>query len=351
MTQETHKIHRDFSKKNQLTQLDEKTPSNQKQQIPSKATVANKQGLVQKIGPGSASILSDFNQSPIQPENVRQNPGSDQKNFKKTVNRQQPFKKSDSEFIVNQLIKNSVIGDSSYLKRSVIKPEVDLSDYYTKKNSQDYEITDTQSYTMSKRNSLFKRQKESVIMQMSSRINPAKPRIANRAPQKNSVANSLREAHNTKSDQLKTKKQQILDFFEHKRVVEYQDFSRDYIGLLNSLKIKNYLKDNNLPEKIFSDNVFMYNRKQKKSRYIFMVTYKGLNILSPGSLSVKRSLAFEDIQEVGFCEQNAVMVSFHSKNKFDLLLESYKRFEMVRFILSIYGQVLKKKVNLGYKKE
>lgn len=147
------------------------------------------------------------------------------------------------------------------------------------------------------------------------------------------------------------KKQQIQDFFENKRAVEFQDFSRDYIGLLHNLKVKNYIKDSGVPDKIFSDNVFMYNKKQKKSRYIFMVTYKGLNVLSPGSLSVKKSLNFSDIQEIGFCEQNAVMVSFHSKNKFDLLLESYKRFEMIRFILSIYGQVLKKKVNLGYKKE
>ena len=64
----------------------------------------------------------------------------------------------------NQFIKKSVAGESGYLKRSIMKPEIDLSDYYTKKNSQDFEVTDTQSFSMSKRNSLFKRQKDSVMM-------------------------------------------------------------------------------------------------------------------------------------------------------------------------------------------
>jgi hypothetical protein len=76
----------------------------------------------------------------------------------KGPNKYPMIKKSDSEHIINRFIKTKNMADlSNQSKAKQPKPDIDLSEIYTKKHSNDFEIQDyASSISGSHRNSFYK---------------------------------------------------------------------------------------------------------------------------------------------------------------------------------------------------
>ena len=77
-----------------------------------------------------------------------------------------------------------------------------------------------------------------------------------------------------------------------------------------------------------------------------MATFKQINILKPGKLVIKKIIPIKDLVSMKICQSNAIMLSLHTKNKYDVLIESYKRFEIIRFILQVFEQEQLHKIKL-----
>ena len=55
-------------------------------------------------------------------------------------------------------------------------------------------------------------------------------------------------------------------------------------------------------------------------------------ILRTGKISIKYEVPIEDILALDFMKENAVLLIVRLKSKQDILIETYKRFEVIRFI-------------------
>ena len=111
-----------------------------------------------------------------------------------------------------------------------------------------------------------------------------------------------------------------------------EDFSRDYLNLLLQPKITKYFDDNCIEKKIYSDMIYNYDKRGNKKRFIVMITYEALYILIPLKLDIKQKIPLAQITQIGLSENHFLMFSIHTNCNFDVLLESFKRFEIIRFM-------------------
>merc|ERR1712183_359907 len=101
------------------------------------------------------------------------------------------------------------------------------------------------------------------------------------------------------------------------------DFYRNYIIEIEGKKFS---------DKIFSDTVFQLNSKQKKTKTILLITHHFLSIFQSASnkKTIVKKFRFDTIIKLQYLEQSAVMLCISFKEKGDLLIETYQRFDLVK---------------------
>lgn len=149
-------------------------------------------------------------------------------------------------------------------------------------------------------------------------------------------------------EEFKVKKVQINEFFKNKKEKVFKDFSKDYMSLLKSKKVTKFLDTQNCSNKIFSDQIYRYSKKGVKNRYIIMITYDLLCILLPKNYAIKKMIKLEDITKVVISEDNAILMSLHTQSNFDILIDTFNRFQMVRFLLQACEVKGIKRIKLSY---
>lgn len=139
----------------------------------------------------------------------------------------------------------------------------------------------------------------------------------------------------------KNKKYLLNSFFEKKatatQVTSPVDFSKDYLDLLKHPEILQYLTlHGTRHDRIFSDSIFLYSSASSKQRYILLVTYQQLLVLSTGRLKIRFAFNIEDIRRLILPKENVTLLSIVTPSA-SLVIESFKRFEVARFLQQVCG--------------
>ena len=150
-------------------------------------------------------------------------------------------------------------------------------------------------------------------------------------------------------DQLKAKAAIFTQFFKNFRKsgkkLTKQDYSRDYLDALKRKEIAAFLSHVKDPsERVFSDAISIYRSHDRKYQYILLMTCslllpldKFLLVIQPGDLAVVRHLVnVTNIEEVVLPENSQVQVVLKIKDNNDLMIECFRRFEMVRFLNQVF---------------
>lgn len=133
-----------------------------------------------------------------------------------------------------------------------------------------------------------------------------------------------------------------------------RDFSKDYLDLLNQPSIQSYFISEKLRrDRIFSDQIFVYVDASTKSRYILLITcrqcddtVKKLLVLRTGKLSIKLEFEFEQMRELAFPKSNALILIIKLRTGEDLMIETFRRFEVNRFIQQVCSERLINQISL-----
>jgi len=121
---------------------------------------------------------------------------------------------------------------------------------------------------------------------------------------------------------------------------EVPDYSRDYLGVTKIKKLSDYLKKlEDHSSKLFSDAVSLYAGPHKKQKYIFIVTcnrcspVKYILLIVPGTVEkIKSLIELSSIQELILPEKSQVQLVLKSRTSSDMIVECFRRFELIRFL-------------------
>jgi hypothetical protein len=115
--------------------------------------------------------------------------------------------------------------------------------------------------------------------------------------------------------QKMTKKERmakLVSFIGTGNVLNMDDVAKDNLELLKNEFYRNHIieiEGKNFDPKIYSDDVFLVNSKQKKIKVILLITQNFMSIFQ-GTLkkTVVKKLKVDQISKLEFLEQNAVML-------------------------------------------
>lgn len=69
-------------------------------------------------------------------------------------------------------------------------------------------------------------------------------------------------------------------------------------------------------------------------------------ILRTGKITIRYEVPIEDIITLDFMKENAVLLIVRLRSKQDFLIETFKRFEVIRFILQACEESFIKKIRI-----
>ena len=152
---------------------------------------------------------------------------------------------------------------------------------------------------------------------------------------------------------LKQKARMFANQYTKKKLQksETPDYSRDYLGVSKIQKITKYLKKlEDAPDKLFSDAISLYVAPNKKQKYIFIATcnlrssVKYILLIVPGAVeNIKSPIQLSSIEELILPDKSQVQLVLKSRNSRDMIVECFRRFELIRFLHQVCdSQVIKR---------
>ena len=157
------------------------------------------------------------------------------------------------------------------------------------------------------------------------------------------INKSLIEMPASHDSRMKRDKKHLLNSFFEKKASATKpespiDFSKDYLDLLKHQEIGQYMSLHGMRcDRIYSDSIFLYSTASSKQRYILLITYQQLLVLSTGRLKIKFAFSIEDIAKLVLPKDSATLLSVSTQTA-SLVIESFKRFEVIRFLHQICGE-------------
>ncbi|CAK65364.1 unnamed protein product (macronuclear) [Paramecium tetraurelia] len=144
---------------------------------------------------------------------------------------------------------------------------------------------------------------------------------------------------------LKNKNQQESIFDPQQiQIDENQLYERDFLGIRNDQKVKEYLRiENNVHKQIiqrcFSDSIYRVDSKGKRARRIIYLSEYTFFVFfgekKPKKLS--RNFAIKDIKAIIFSETSPVICCIKIAGCDDLLMETFKRTELNIYLTEIFN--------------
>ncbi|CAD8186089.1 unnamed protein product [Paramecium pentaurelia] len=158
---------------------------------------------------------------------------------------------------------------------------------------------------------------------------------------------------------LKNKNQQESIFDPQSiQIDENLLFERDFLGIRDDQKVKEYLRiENNVHKQIiqrcFSDSIYRIDSKGKRARRIIYLSEYTFFIFfgekKPRKLS--RNFAIKDIKSIIFSETSPVVCCIKVAGCDDLLMETFKRTELNIYLTEIFNQQRLLLYNLEFQSE
>lgn len=113
------------------------------------------------------------------------------------------------------------------------------------------------------------------------------------------------------------------------------ELKQDYLGMMNLEYVLSDLRrmgDDTPAQQCYSDNVFLFDGNFKKNRMIVVLTTEAISFFHPQKKVLLKLYQLKSLQGVTISASNYTMAVLHFANQTDLLLESFRRLEMIGYI-------------------
>lgn len=113
------------------------------------------------------------------------------------------------------------------------------------------------------------------------------------------------------------------------------EMKQDYLGMMNLPHVVSDLKrmgDDTPAPNCYSDNVFSFDLSFKKSRLIVVLTSEAISFFHPQKKVLLKLYQLRSLKGVTISASNYTMVVLHFANQSDLLMESFRRLEMIGYL-------------------
>ena len=113
-------------------------------------------------------------------------------------------------------------------------------------------------------------------------------------------------------------------------------FKKDYLNACNNIKVIRMIGEfgDSDPEGFcMTDHVFLLNNKLKRKKIKLMVTNRSIFIFNPNhSWKIVRRYNLQDLKQVIVSAKNFTLTAFKFEKGFDMLVESYRRIDIVLYL-------------------
>jgi len=107
---------------------------------------------------------------------------------------------------------------------------------------------------------------------------------------------------------------------------------------------------NNL--KCYSDYMIRINSRENREKRVILITPEAFYNLHPKkNYSVIRRMPLKSIYKVTICESSAVLCAIHFKNDYDYLIETYKRPNMILYLMEAFKEMKLPMFQIAFEKE
>lgn len=126
---------------------------------------------------------------------------------------------------------------------------------------------------------------------------------------------------------------------------------KDYLNLSNNILLDETLTrfgDKNIGGKCLSDHIYVFGSKMKRKRMSILVTENGIYLFTGKrnkKLKLERRYPLKNLTQVTITAKNYTLTLFSFTSGYDLLIDSYRRLDIILYI----AQVVKKSGNELFK--
>lgn len=142
-----------------------------------------------------------------------------------------------------------------------------------------------------------------------------------------------------------------------KAIIETQEedfsFDKDFLSLSSNPRIKRQMMkygETLEGSDFLSESVFIFNSAMKKKRVSLMVNKNGIFVFQGKKLKLVRRSMLSDLDKVSISSKNCTLIALHFIKGFDLMIETYRRVELILYIAMQMKQSNIKLFKLSYSK-
>lgn len=117
------------------------------------------------------------------------------------------------------------------------------------------------------------------------------------------------------------------------------DIRQDYMSMSSNSKVVeelNKLGDEIETSQCYSDTVFLFDKNFKKSRFIIVVTKSSISFFNLKKTRLLKLYQMKSLKGITISANNYTLSVLHFSNQADLLLESYRRLELVLYVNHVF---------------
>lgn len=116
---------------------------------------------------------------------------------------------------------------------------------------------------------------------------------------------------------------------------------QDYMNVCGASEVSDKLHDIGdwtlNPTRCFSDSVFLFNKKLIKVRVIMIITSHSISFFNTKKTKLMKFITLKMLKNATISADNYTLMLFNFTNNPDLLVESYRRFELLTFLNHIFS--------------